>query len=112
MDQWIKERGCPLPVLATTRLPLFSLVTLSPMEKYKLLEREFNLDTYRAWIQVSKVLGLATDNICYFAVKNTVSAMLEKNAKDGLVTSLGSARAYQQECPVEHPDLHQHYDQQ
>jgi hypothetical protein len=98
--------------LTTTRLPLFSLITLSPMEKCKLLEREFNLDIYRAWIQVSKVLGLATDNICYFAVKNTVSAMLEKNAKDGLVTSLGSARAYQQECPGEHPYLHQHYDQQ
>eukprot|EP00090_Calanus_glacialis_P046972 TRINITY_DN9495_c0_g1_i1.p1 TRINITY_DN9495_c0_g1~~TRINITY_DN9495_c0_g1_i1.p1 ORF type:complete len:2089 (+),score=822.89 TRINITY_DN9495_c0_g1_i1:455-6268(+) len=90
VDQWIKERGCPFPALATTRLPLFSLVTLSPKEKYKLLEREFNLDTYRAWIQVSKVLGLAIDNICYFAVKNTVSAMLEKNAKDGLVPSLGS----------------------
>jgi len=90
VDQWIKERGCPFPALAATRLPLFSLVSLSAKEKYKLLEREFNLDTYRAWIQVSKVLGLATDNICYFAVKNTVSAMLEKNAKDGLVPSLGS----------------------
>jgi hypothetical protein len=81
VDRWIKKRGCTFPALATSRLPLFTLVTLSPKEKYRLLEREFNLDTYRAWIQVSKVLGLATDIICYFAVKNTVSAMLEKNAK-------------------------------
>jgi len=86
VDQWIKERGCPFPTLASTRLPLFSLVTLSPKEKYKLLEKEFNLETYRSWIQVSKVLGIATDNICYYAVKNTVTAMLEKNAADGLVT--------------------------
>ena len=90
VDQWIKERGCPFPTLAGSRLPLLSLVTLNTKDKYKLLEREFNLETYRAWIQVSKVLGMSTDNICYYAVKNTVTAMLEKNAKDGLVPSLGS----------------------
>merc|ERR1712142_497048 len=36
------------------------------------------------------VLGMSTDNICIQAVKNTVTTMLEKNAKDGLMPSLGS----------------------
>ena len=90
VDKWVKERGCPFPSIAIKRLPLLSLILLSSKDKYKLLELEFNLDTYQSWIQVSKVLGIATDNICYFSVKNTVAAMLEKNAKDGHTPTLGS----------------------
>ena len=46
------------------------------------MEKEFTLDTYRSWMAVAKVLGLVGDNICYFAVKNTVSAMVELNTKE------------------------------
>ena len=84
VDSWIKERGCPLPSLAMTRLPLYSLVMLPAKEKYKWLEKEFTLDTYKSWMSVAKVLGLKGDNICYFAVKNTVCNMLEMNAKEGM----------------------------
>ena len=87
VDNWIKERSCPLPVLAQRRLPLYSLVMLPVKEKYKWLEKEFSLDTYKSWMSVAKVLGLAGDNICYFAVKNTVQEMMENNAKEGLSLS-------------------------
>jgi hypothetical protein len=106
VDRWIKKRGCTFPALATSRLPLFTLVTLSPKEKYRLLEREFNLDTYRAWIQVSKVLGLATDIM--------KSAILLSRTQCSLCwrRMLKMVWAYQQECLGELPDLHQHHDQQ
>ena len=84
VDSWIKERGCPLPGLARRRLPLYSLVMIPVKEKYKWLEKEFTLDTYKAWMSVAKVLGLAGDNICYYAVKNTVQEMMDNNAKEGL----------------------------
>ena len=84
VDWWLKERGVPFPEVGRRRLPLYSLVTLPVKEKYKLLEFECSLATYRAWMSVSKVIGLNGDNICYYAVKNTVGDMLEKNARDGV----------------------------
>ena len=89
VDTWIKERGCPLPGLAKRRLPLYSLVTLPPKDKYKWLEKEFTLDTFKPWMTVAKVLGLIGDNICYYAVKNTVTEMMETNARDGLAGEQG-----------------------
>ena len=85
VDWWMKERGVPFPEVGLTRLPLYSLVTLPTKEKYKLLEFECTLATYNAWRSVSKVLGLNGDNLCYYAVKNTVGSMLDKNARDGVM---------------------------
>ena len=84
VDWWMKERGVPFPGVGRRRLPLYSLVTLPAKEKYKLLEFECSLSTYKAWMSVSKVIGLNGDNLCYYAVKNTVGDMLEKNARDGV----------------------------
>ena len=53
-------------------MPLYQLVTLPTKEKYKWLEKEFTLESYRCWLAVARLLGLAGDYICYFAVKNTV----------------------------------------
>ena len=82
VDHWIKDRGCPLPSLANQRLPLYSLVMLPAKDKYKWLEKEFTLDTFQAWMTVAKTLSLVGDNICYFAVKNTVTTMLENSGEN------------------------------
>ena len=86
VDCWLKEKGIPFPEVGRRRLPLYSLVTMPVKEKYKLLEFECTLATYKAWISVSSVLGLNGDNLCYYAVKNTVGDMLEKNSRDGVKT--------------------------
>ena len=59
-------------------MPLYQLVTLPTKEKYKGLEKEFTLESYRCWLAVARLLGLAGDYICYFAVKNTVGELVER----------------------------------
>ena len=59
-------------------MPLYQLVTLPTKEKYKWLEKEFTLESYRSWLAVARLLGLAGDYICYFAVKNTVGELVER----------------------------------
>ena len=52
VDAWVKDRG-PFPALGFRRLPLHGLVSSTAKDKYKLLEKEFNLETYRSWVQVT-----------------------------------------------------------
>ena len=52
VDAWVKDRG-PFPALGFRRLPLHGLVSSTVKDKYKLLEKEFNLETYRSWVQVT-----------------------------------------------------------
>ena len=89
VDPWVKERAAPFPrALAALRLPLTALCTLSVKDKFKLLEKEFTMETYPGWINIAGVLGMVKDNILYWVVKNTVTAMLEQQeATDAWVVS-------------------------
>lgn len=53
---------------------------VQPCVKSQLLLDMFTLDTHQAWMTVAKTLSLVGDNICYFAVKNTVCTLLGNNA--------------------------------
>lgn len=56
IDLWIKERSAPFPVeIAETRLPINLFISLQNKEKFRLLEKEFTLETYKMWCEVSKV---------------------------------------------------------
>jgi len=81
VDAWLKERGTPFPILASKRLPLYSLITLPNKEKCKLLEKEFSLDTYKSWLLVCGSLGISVDTICMFVVTNTITNMMDKNSR-------------------------------
>ena len=94
VDPWMKDRSSPFPrALAALRLPLLSLCTFSKKEKFKLLEQEFQMSTYSAWINMVGVLELGSsgaDNILYFTVKNTVAAMLEQQKERGVAVDRDS----------------------
>ena len=84
VDPWLKDRREAFPHrLAKLRLPLTSMTSLSQKEKFKLLEKEFTMDTHKAWMSVSGVMGLNTDNILYYVVKNTVSSIMEQQTNPG-----------------------------
>ena len=79
VDPWLKDRRGAFPhALAKLRLPLTAMTSLSQKEKFKLLEKEFTMETHKAWMAVAGVMGLSTDNILYYVVKNTVTSIMDQ----------------------------------
>ena len=81
IDEWIDARSTPFPMLdAKKRLPFHPLrrVAHNPKEMFKLLQDEFNIDTYQGWLTVCKLFKLGAISVRVFAVQNTVSQLLDQ----------------------------------
>ena len=90
VDPWLKDRRGAFPyALAKLRLPLTAITSLSQKEKFKLLEKEFTMETHKAWLAVAGVMGLSTDNIIYYVVKNTVTSIMDQQVNEGESWVLG-----------------------
>jgi hypothetical protein len=82
-DAWLESTSSasqrPLPAaIARRRLPLSWLVKLPPKMKFKLLRKEFTLDSFRLWTNIARALKLQPDNICIMAVQNALGEKLAK----------------------------------
>ena len=88
-EAWLESTASstqrPFPkAVARRRLPLSWLVTVPPKKKYKILKKEFTLESYKLWSNIAGVMKLQPDNICVFAVQNALSGKdLESSEDEG-----------------------------
>ena len=54
------------------RLPLHYICEMTPKEAFKFISPEFQLDSYKAWIEVAKTFKFSPDNIKLITVQNTM----------------------------------------
>ena len=89
IDAWLESSSSstqrPFPkAVARRRLPLSWLVTVPPKKKYRILRKEFTLESYKLWSNIAGVMKLQPDNICVFAVQNALSGKdLENSEEEG-----------------------------
>ena len=92
VDFWLESTASQRPfpkAVARRRLPLSWLVTVPPKKKYRILKREFTLDSYKLWSNIAGVMKLQPDNICVFTVQNALSGKdLEHSEDEGEWRSL------------------------
>ena len=87
IDAWLESTASstqrPFPAaVARRRLPLSWLVTVPPKKKYRILKKEFTLESYKLWSNIAGVMKLQPDNICVFTVQNALSGKDLDNAED------------------------------
>ena len=81
IDEWVDARSTPFPMLEAKKgLPFHPLwrVANNPKEMFKLVQDEFNVDTYQGWLTVCKLFKLGAISVRVFAVQNTVSQLLDQ----------------------------------
>jgi len=72
VDKWLKKFLRPFPKIGHIRLPLHYICELSPRDSFKFVTREFQLVSYKAWIESSRVLRFKEDNIRILTVQNAI----------------------------------------
>ena len=85
VDFWLESTASQRPfpkAVARRRLPLSWLVTVPPKKKYRILKREFTLDSYKLWSNIAGVMKLQPDNICVFTVQNALSGKDLEHSED------------------------------
>jgi hypothetical protein len=72
VDKWLKKYFRPFPKIGHIRLPLHYICELNPKDAFKFVSGEFQLASYKAWIESARVFRFKGDNIRILTVHNTI----------------------------------------